>query len=72
MVFEKNENYWGTKPEIQRVVHEQIGDADARVIAALSGRYHVVMDIPQSAYSQFDNSEEAKIVLVPGAQTQTI
>ena len=72
IVLEKNENYWGTKPEIQRVVHEQIGDADARVIAALSGRYHVVMDIPQSAYSQFDNSEEAKIVLVPGAQTQTI
>ena len=27
MVFEKNENYWGTKPEIQRVVHEQIGDS---------------------------------------------
>ena len=72
MVFEKNENYWGTKPEIQRVVHEQIGDADARVIAALSGRYHVVMDIPQSAYSQFDNSDKARIVLVPGAQTQTI
>lgn len=72
MVFEKNKNYWGTKPEIQRVVHEQISDADARVIAALSGRYHVVMDIPQSAYSQFENSDKAKIVLVPGAQTQTI
>ena len=53
-------------------IRDRIGDADARVIAALSGRYHVVMDIPQSAYSQFDNSEEAKIVLVPGAQTQTI
>ena len=72
MVFEKNENYWGTKPEIQRVIHEQISDPDARVIAALSGRYHVVMDIPQAAYSQFQNNDVAKIVLVPGAQTQTI
>ena len=72
IVYVKNENYWGTKPEIERVVHEQIGDADARVLAALSGRYHVVMDIPQTAYAQFENNEVSHIVLVPGAQTQTI
>lgn len=72
MVFEKNENYWGTKPEIQRVIHEQIGDSDARVMAALSGQYHVVMDIDRTAYKQFDENAASHIVMVPGAQTMTI
>jgi peptide/nickel transport system substrate-binding protein len=72
MVFEKNEKYWGAKPKIQRVVHEQISDADARVLAALSGRYHVVMDIPLTAYGQFVENKVSRIVMVPGAQTQTI
>jgi peptide/nickel transport system substrate-binding protein len=72
MVFERNENYWGAKPKIQRVVHEQVSDADARVLAALSGRYHVVMDIPLTAYEQFAENEVSHIVMVSGAQTQTI
>ncbi|MCI7403501.1 ABC transporter substrate-binding protein [Pyramidobacter sp.] len=72
MVFEKNENYWGTKPEIQRVVHEQIGDSDARVMAALSGQYHVVMDIDRTAYKQFTENAASHIVMVPGAQTMTV
>lgn len=72
MVFEKNENYWGAKPQIRWVVHEQVSDADARVLAALSGRYHVVMDIPLTAHGQFAENQVSHIVMVPGAQTQTI
>lgn len=72
MTFEKNENYWGTQPEIQRIIHEQIGDSDARVMAALSGQYHVVMDIDRTACAQIDGSDASHIVMVPGAQTMTI
>lgn len=72
MVFEKNESYWGQKPEIQRIIHEQIGDSDARVMAALSGQYHVVMDIDRTACAQIDGSDVSHIVMVPGAQTMTI
>lgn len=54
------------------MIHEQIGDSDARVMAALSGQYHVVMDIDRTAYKQFDENAASHIVMVPGAQTMTI
>lgn len=72
MTFKANPTYWGDKPTVHNLIHEQIADADARVIAALSGKYHVVMDIPLTAYEQFSENEASKIVMVPGAQTQTI
>ncbi|MDR0539718.1 MAG: ABC transporter substrate-binding protein [Spirochaetaceae bacterium] len=72
MVFAINENYWGQKPEIPRVVHEEISDGDARSLAALSGRYHVVMNIPFTAIEQFRQSSVAHISAVPAANTQTI
>lgn len=72
MTFEKNENYWGKKPQIQTIVHEQIGDSDARVMAAMSGQYHVVLDIDRASCKQIDESDVSHIVMVPGAQTMTI
>jgi peptide/nickel transport system substrate-binding protein len=72
MVFAINENYWGQKPNIPQVVHEEIGDGDARALAALSGRYHVVLNIPFTAIEQFKTSDVAHLSIVPAANTQTI
>lgn len=72
MVLEINENYWGQKPTIQRVVHEAISDDQARVLAALSGRYHVVMNIPVSNVKQFEGSDVAEISDVPAANSETV
>jgi peptide/nickel transport system substrate-binding protein len=72
MVFEANENYWGQKPTIRRVVQEEIGDGDARALAALSGRYHVVLNIPFTAVEQFKASDIVHISAVPAANTHTI
>ncbi len=72
MEYIRNENYWGQLPRIERIVQEEIGDSDARVLAALSGRYHVAMNIPESSVAQFDNSSVSRIVMVPGAQTVTV
>jgi peptide/nickel transport system substrate-binding protein len=72
MIFIRNENHWGEKPHIPKILHEQVSDSDARVMAALSGRYHVVMDIPQTACNRFTKTSPSHVVLVPGAQTQTI
>ena len=72
MVLEVNENYWGKKPSIKRVIHEEISDEKARTLASLSGRYHVVMNIPATSMAQFEKSEVAKIHAVPAANTETI
>ncbi|HBA53237.1 MAG TPA: ABC transporter substrate-binding protein, partial [Syntrophorhabdus aromaticivorans] len=72
IVYERNESYWGQKPKTKRIVYEEIGDADARVIAALSGRYHIVLNIPVASKAQFDTSNTSQIVSVPAANTHTI
>ena len=72
MTLEINENYWGQKPLIPKVVHEEISDAEGRVLAALSGRYHVVMNIPVTGMPQFETSDVAEIVSQPPASSETI
>lgn len=72
MVLEKNENYWGEKPVIQTVIHEQIGDDQARVAAALSGEYQVVMNIPMSSVVQFEGSNVAEISSSEVTNSETI
>jgi peptide/nickel transport system substrate-binding protein len=72
MVFEVNENYWGKKPNIPRVIHEEIVDEDARALAALSGRYHIVLNIPFANIAQFKTSDVAYVSTVPASNAQTI
>lgn len=72
MVLELNENYWGKKPEIQRVVHEEIPDGQARVLSVLSGQSHIALNIPVTSLEQFNNSKEARLSAEPAANTQTI
>lgn len=72
MVLEINENYWGKKPSIQRVVHEEIGDGQARVLTALSGRSHVALNIPVTSLNQLKDYKETAISAAPVANTQTI
>ena len=72
MVFEVNNEYWGQKPTIERIIQEEIGDEQTRTLAALSGRYHVVMNIPASSMAQFAGSNVAQISAVPPANTETI
>lgn len=72
MVFEANNRYWGRKPTITKVVHEEIGDAEGRIMAALSGRHHVVMNIPVTGVSRFKNSDVAAVISQPPASSETI
>lgn len=72
MVLERNENYWGEKPEIHRVVHEEIPDGQARVLSVLSGQSHIALNIPVTSLDQFKNRKEAWLSAEPAANTQTI
>jgi peptide/nickel transport system substrate-binding protein len=72
MVLEINESYWGSKPSIPKVINEEIADTESRVMAALSGRYHVAMNIPATGVSQFAGSDAADIFAQPPASSETI
>ncbi|TMV47824.1 ABC transporter substrate-binding protein [Paenibacillus mesophilus] len=72
MVLERNEGYWGKKPNIRKVVYEEVTDGQARVLSALSGRGHVVLNIPVTSIAQFKDNKGVKISAAPVANTQTI
>lgn len=72
LVLEANDNYWGKKPGIQRVVYEEISDEQTRVLSVLSGRSHVALNIGVTSLAQFKDSNEARISAAPAANTQTV
>jgi peptide/nickel transport system substrate-binding protein len=37
MILVRNENYWGEKPTIPKILHEQVSDSDARVMLLAIG-----------------------------------
>lgn len=72
MVLETHEGYWGTRPDIPRIIHEEISDEQTRVLAVLSGRSHIAIKIPVTSLPQFQDSDTAGLVASPAANTQTI
>lgn len=72
LVLTANDNHWGEKAIIKNVIQEEIPDENARVLAALSGRYHIVANIPFASVEQFKTSTTAKIVAVNPANTETV
>lgn len=72
MVLEANENYWGKKPAIKKVIHEEIPDEQTRALMALSGDADIVTDIPVSAIAQMEESDSITLVDSPRAAPQTI
>jgi peptide/nickel transport system substrate-binding protein len=72
MLLSLNENYWGKKPVIQKIVYEQITDDQSRALAALSGRYHIMLNIPAASIKQFEGKDNVSIMSEPTDSTQTI
>ncbi|MDO5725029.1 MAG: ABC transporter substrate-binding protein [Tissierellia bacterium] len=72
IVLERNEDYYGKKPKIKYVVHEQILDQETRVLSALSGHADITMQIPNESLAQLRAADNVKIYSVPAANTQTI
>ena len=44
--MERNENYWGKKPHVDRMVYRPIIEPAARVAALKAGEVHIAWDIP--------------------------
>lgn len=72
MVLERSLNYYGEKPVIGRIVHEEISDAETRVLAILSGRADIVMHIPPEHMAQFDGRKDVVLHTTPPASTETV
>jgi peptide/nickel transport system substrate-binding protein len=70
IVMERNENYWGNKPEWTRVTLKPIKSAPSRVAALLAGDVDFIEGVPTIDIEQLKKNKE--IVLTQGISNRVI
>lgn len=74
-VFERNENYWGEKPEIERITVKVIPDNQARIMALESGEIDLIFGknmLDADAISQYVDSDKFEVALSNPTSTRHI
>lgn len=74
-VFERNENYWGEKPEIERITVKVIPDNQARIMALESGEIDLIFGknmLDADAISQYVDSDKFEVALSDPTSTRHI
>lgn len=74
-VFERNENYWGEKPEIQKITVKVIPDNQTRIMALESGEIDLIFGknmLDADAISQYVDSDKFTVSLSDPTSTRHI
>lgn len=72
MILEINDNYYGEKPNIERIIHEAISDQETRSLAVLSQRADIAMQISNESIAQLKMDENVILYSAPASNTGTI
>ena len=72
LVAEINEDYYGKKPTIKRIIQEQISDNETRSLSVLSGRADIASHISNETIPQLEASDKVVVYSLPSANTETI
>lgn len=74
-IFERNEHYWGKKPEIERLVVKVIPDNQTRIMALESGEIDLIFGknmLDADAISKYVKSDKFKVALSEPTSTRHI
>ena len=74
-VFERNENYWGEKPKIERITVKVIPDNQTRIMAVESGEIDLIFGknmLDADAISQYVDSDKFEVALSNPTSTRHI
>ena len=74
-VFKRNENYWGEKPEIERITVKVIPDNQTRIMALESGEIDLIFSknmLDADAISQYVDSDKFEVALSNPTSTRHI
>ena len=74
-VFERNENYWGEKPKIERITVKVIPDNQTRIMALESGEIDLIFGknmLDADAISQYVDSDKFEVALSDPTSTRHI
>lgn len=65
IVFKRNENYWGTKPEAENVVYKPITNAGTRTANMLSGAVDMIVDVPVRDVNMIKRNKKIQVLQAP-------
>lgn len=67
IVVERNENYWGDKPTLQKITFRFIPDPNTRVLALQAGEVQVATEIPRESAKTVATGDLRLVTSKPGA-----
>ena len=68
MVVERNENYWGEPPELDKITFRFIPDDTTRTLALQNGEVDLITDVPRSVLSSLEGLPGIRIEESPPGQ----
>lgn len=71
-VFEAWDDYWGGRPELDRVIYQVIPERASQIAALLAGQVDLVVDTPISERQRLEAADGVKVVEAPSSQIQTL
>nr|WP_206529701.1 peptide-binding protein [Brevibacillus sp. SYP-B805] len=72
LTFDANENYWGPKPHIQKIVMKIYADQNTEVQALLKGDTDLIQAIPVTQVEAVKARGNINVILAPGPQYEYI
>jgi peptide/nickel transport system substrate-binding protein len=66
LILEANENYWGGKPAIDRIIYQEYASEDAMVQAMLAGEIDFISYVPGPAVQTLQDTENVEVVIMEG------
>lgn len=69
VVLEVNEDYWGEKPEIDRVVFRPIPQAGTRTASLMAGEVDLISNVPVRDAEMLENRDDVEVVTEGGIST---
>lgn len=69
LVFERNPDYWGTKPYLDKIVFRYIADESTRMAGLEAGELDVIQNAPPQRAKDLRSSSTLQLIQGPYAQT---
>jgi len=72
LVFERNEHYWGKKPDWDRVIYRPMSNAASRVAALLAGDVDLIEDPPTDDLPKLEQNKDLYIEKTPSVRVMYV
>ncbi len=67
IVLKRNENYWGEKPEVDKIIWKVVPDISTRFLELQSGQVHAIKGLAPNQIKKVKESDDMVLHQVPGA-----